>query len=83
MMGGMDGMSPDDGGTDWKSILRCFSLTGYLGFVMVGSVLAGLLIGWFLDRLFGTDIIFKIIFIIIGVAGGFINVYREISKRIE
>ena len=82
-MGGMDGMGPDNDGTDWRSILRSFSLTGYLGFVMVGSVLAGLLIGWFLDRLFGTDIIFKIIFIVVGVAGGFINVYREISKRIE
>ena len=77
------GVKNEDGESDWGSVLKYLSLTGYLGFVMVGSILGGLIFGWVLDRLFGTGIVFKIVFLILGIIAGFINTYREIAKRIE
>ena len=73
-------MRDDDG---WTPIVRALSLTGYLGFLMAGSVFAGLFLGWCLDKLVGTKSLFKIIFIVLGVGGGFMNVYKAVSRAIR
>ena len=75
-------MNDKRGEGDWKGILNCLSLTGSLGFLMVGSIFGGFLIGWGIDWLLGTKAIFRIIFLVLGVAGGFANVYREISRKL-
>lgn len=43
---------------------------------LVANVLVGTLIGWQVDRWFDTSPIFLLIFLLLGVASGFWNVYR-------
>lgn len=46
----------------------------------VASVIAGAFIGWWIDRLAGTTPAFLIIFLLLGAAAGFLNVYRIATK---
>jgi ATP synthase protein I len=43
---------------------------------LVASVLVGTLIGWQIDNWFATSPIFLLLFLLLGVASGFWNVYR-------
>jgi F0F1-type ATP synthase assembly protein I len=47
-------------------------------FLLPASMLVGWLIGYFLDKVFGTQIL-KIVFLFLGVAAGIIEVIRELS----
>jgi F0F1-type ATP synthase assembly protein I len=47
-------------------------------FLLPASILVGWLIGYFLDKVFGTQIL-KIVFLFLGVAAGIIEVIRELS----
>jgi F0F1-type ATP synthase assembly protein I len=47
-------------------------------FLLPASLLAGWIIGYLLDRVFGTQIL-KIVFLFLGVAAGIIEVIRELS----
>jgi ATP synthase protein I len=51
-----------------------------LGINLVVSTAAGVLIGWFLDKLFKTSPVLTIVFFCIGTLAGFIQIYREIRK---
>jgi ATP synthase protein I len=42
----------------------------------VAAVMVGTALGWGVDRLFGTSPIFLILFLLLGAAAGFWNVYR-------
>ncbi len=60
----------------------------YVGLSMVGmqtvvSVLIGFAIGYWIDKWLGTAPLFMILFVIFGVAAGFINVYRTMKKGQE
>ncbi len=50
---------------------------------MAGSILFCLAIGYFLDKWLGTGGIFTIIFIILGIAGGGVAVYRQITQVVD
>lgn len=50
-----------------------------LAFLLPACILVGFLIGYFLDKAFGTGIL-KIVFLLLGVAAGIIEVIRELSK---
>ncbi len=60
--------------------LRYMALVGHLGLVMVIAVGATLYIGMLIDRQFGTKAVFTIIFLFIGISGGFLGVYRAICS---
>lgn len=62
------------------SALRYMALIGHLGLVMVIAVGATLYIGMLIDRQFGTKAVFTIIFVFIGISGGFLGVYRAICS---
>ncbi len=47
-------------------------------FLLPAAILVGWIIGYFLDRVFGTQIL-KIVFLFLGVAAGIIEVIRELS----
>ena len=51
----------------------------HLGLTMVGCILFCFAIGYFLDKWLGTKGLFITIFIILGVIGGGITVYRQID----
>lgn len=56
-------------------------LAKYYGliFVLPAAALVGFGIGYLLDRVFHTGI-FKIIFLLLGVAAGMIDLFRELTK---
>jgi F0F1-type ATP synthase assembly protein I len=56
-------------------------LSKYYGvaFLVPASVLVGFVIGYLLDKLFGTGFL-KIIFLFLGLASGMIELIRELGK---
>ena len=66
----------DDG---WKTALRTLSQVGQIGFTFAFSVLISVGIGYWLDNLAGTDILFKLIFLVVGLASGGLSVYKTLS----
>jgi ATP synthase protein I len=51
-----------------------------IGITMVASTIIGLLIGMYLDKYFSTKPLLTIIFLILGIAAGFKNIYEMIKK---
>jgi F0F1-type ATP synthase assembly protein I len=51
-----------------------------LGFILPTSVLAGYLIGWWLDKKFGTNYLY-LVFLILGIVAGFIQIFRFLKKH--
>lgn len=58
-------------------------LVSQLGFTMVGSIMLCFFVGYYLDKWLGTKAVFTIIFIILGVIGGGVTVYRQIMTITE
>ena len=52
-----------------------------LGLVIVGSLLVGLFFGAFLDRKFGTEGVFLVVFLFLGLISGFYSAYRMLFKK--
>jgi ATP synthase protein I len=50
---------------------------------MAGCIIFCLAIGYFLDKWLGTGVIFITIFIILGIAGGMVTVYRQITQLVD
>ena len=67
---GLDGPGMDHG--TGKAMGIGFRVTSEL----VANVLVGALIGWQMDKWFATSPILLLIFLLLGVASGFWNVYR-------
>lgn len=59
----------------WTQIGRYTSLA----FLLPASTLAGYIIGYLLDKAFGTSFL-RIVFLLFGIAGGFIELIRTIQK---
>lgn len=58
-----------------------FSLVTQLGLTIIITILVGLGIGIFLDKIFNIKGIFTIIFLLIGIAAGFMNAYKAIMRE--
>jgi ATP synthase protein I len=58
-------------------------LVSQLGLTMAGSILFCFAIGYFLDKWIGTKGVFITIFILLGIIGGGITVYRQIADVID
>ena len=50
-----------------------------LAMTMPACVVAGYAIGYYLDKAFGTTYLY-LVFLIIGIVGGFIELIREVQK---
>lgn len=57
------------------------SLVTQIGLTIIFSILAGLFIGIFLDRVCNTKGIFLIMFLIFGIIGGFRSAYKQILRN--
>ena len=57
--------------------MSALSSAGIIGLHMVSGPLVGFGLGYGLDYLLGTHPWFKIIFLLVGIAAGFLNVYRD------
>ena len=56
------------------------TLVMQVGLTMAGSILFCLAIGYYLDKWLNTKPIFIILFILLGIVGGAVTVYRQIME---
>lgn len=57
--------------------------TGYywsMGFVLPAGALAGYLVGWVLDRWLNTQPALAVVMTVLGVVGGFIELFRIMER---
>ena len=54
-----------------------------IGLTMVGSIMFCFFVGLYLDRWLGTRGVFLILFIVFGIAGGAVTVYRQIGDMLK
>jgi F0F1-type ATP synthase assembly protein I len=71
---------PPNGNGD---VLPTLALVGQLGAIVVACVLAGLMAGHYLDRLFGSSPVLTTICLLAGVAGSMAAVYRLVMRTVE
>ena len=64
-------------------IFKNLALITQIGFMFITTILLSIFLGNKIDSIFNSGIIFKIIFIIFGVASGFISVYKIIMNSIK
>ncbi len=63
--------------------LSKLNLISSLGFTIIANILVGFVLGTFLDNLFSTARLFKIIFIILGTLSGVYNGIKYLVKELE
>ncbi len=68
-------------GSDYVKMLRDLASVGSFGFLMAGAILFGYFFGNYLDDYFGTSPIFLILFLVLGIVGGFME-YLKILKKV-
>lgn len=59
------------------------SIVMQIGLTMAGCIVFCFFIGFYLDKWLGTRGIFVTLFIILGVVGGAVTVYRQISETLK
>jgi ATP synthase protein I len=64
---------------DEPSALRQLARLSTIGIALVAATTIGLLIGYGLDRLFGTAPWLTMIFTVFGIAAGFLNLLRDVG----
>lgn len=63
-----------------RGIFEDLAMFSHLGLTMAGCILFCFFVGYFLDKWLGTKGLFLTIFIILGVIGGGVTVYRQIDE---
>ena len=66
--------------TKEKSLLRQLAEWSAVGLELGISVVAGLILGDFIDRYFKTTPVFTLIFLALGFGGGVLNIFRLMKK---
>lgn len=61
------------------TVPEALALLTQLGFTLALPIVLGALLGNFLDETFGTNVLFLIVFILLGVAGGIIGAYHLVQ----
>lgn len=64
-----------------RSVLHNLSLITQLGLSIITPILIGVYLGGYIDEKVGTQMIFRMIFIIVGVAAGFLNLFKLSNKK--
>ncbi|HAV43232.1 TPA: hypothetical protein DCX15_04380 [bacterium] len=64
-----------------KELVYYFGLVTQIGLTVVFFIVGGVLVGIYLDRRWGTSPLFIIIATLIGIGGGFLSAYKQITLR--
>lgn len=64
-------------------IATMLSLLSQIGIMMLVSILGCMFIGRFIDSKINTGPVFLMIFIVLGIGGAFMSVYKTISRYIK
>jgi F0F1-type ATP synthase assembly protein I len=59
-----------------------FGTYSSLAFLLPACVVVGYIVGYLLDKAFGTNFLY-LVFLVIGVAGGFIELVRQLQRDIK
>lgn len=59
-----------------KSALGNLALISQIGISMITPILLGLWIGIWIDRWIGTSSVFAVVFMLLGVGGAFMNLFK-------
>ena len=78
----MDEQPPPKRGSLADSV-RTIGALSSVGFSFVLAIVIGVLLGLWLDRLFGTSRVFFFIFFILGFVAGILNVYRTAGRFLK
>jgi len=57
-----------------------YTVLGSVGTQLVVSIFMGFGIGYWLDKWLGTRPVFMLVFMLLGVVAGFLNIYRTVGK---
>jgi ATP synthase protein I len=61
------------------SVLKQLARLSTIGVTLVAATAIGLAIGYWLDRVFGTSPWLTLTFTLFGIAGGFLNLFRDVG----
>ncbi len=64
-----------------KRILQNLSLVTQIGLSIITPILLGVYLGGFIDKKLGTEMVFTLIFIILGAVSGFLNLFKLVNKK--
>ena len=68
---------------NWQQIMRALALLSQIGLIMISNIGLGFLGGYFLDNYLGTELIFKLIGLLLGIISGFYSNYKIIINMID
>ncbi|MEJ5365941.1 MAG: AtpZ/AtpI family protein [Desulfosoma sp.] len=63
-----------------RDTVEYLALVTQVGLTMAGSIAFCFMIGRYLDKWLGTRGVFLVIFIVLGIIGGAVTVYRQITR---
>jgi len=66
-----------------RRFIRLMGVLSTVGITMVVATVIGYFAGHYLDRIFGTDPWLMIVFLLLGIAAGFKNLYMQTKKIIR
>jgi len=69
--------------SDWKSAIKTVGRVSQIGFTFAFSVLISVGIGYWLDNYVGTEYLFKLVFLVLGLLSGGWSVYKTLSGLIK
>jgi Uncharacterized protein conserved in bacteria len=65
--------------SSFNSVLEAFAFIPQISFTIVTPIILGALAGHWLDGKLGTGMIFLLILLCLGIAGGFYGAYRQMT----
>ncbi len=68
---------------DKKKFYKSLGVLSSIGISVVLAIIIGVLIGRWLDDLFGTSPVFFFIFLFIGIVAGFRNIFVIVKREIK
>jgi ATP synthase protein I len=69
--------------TPWQERVWVLAVAGQAGMYIAFPVLMGLVVGYFIDRLLGTYILFAALLSFVGFGGGIFLVYRWVQTTVK
>lgn len=63
-----------------KDVWNLIGTASVMGLHIVSGTLVGLVMGWYLDKWLGTGPWLLLVFLILGIVAGFMNMFRDAKK---
>ncbi|MEJ5347989.1 MAG: AtpZ/AtpI family protein [Desulfosoma sp.] len=63
-----------------RDSIEYLALVTQVGLTMAGSIAFCFMVGYYLDKWLGTRGLFLVLFILFGIVGGAVTVYRQITR---